>query len=411
MERYARALFERLDVRRDGRRAESRGGDVHHARRQPDRRQFHRRPPHTGLRAELALRRPSASAHSISTTTSTGPPTRRRRSASSTDVALVGDVNGDGISDLVLFRDGTWYASTHQDGVVDMTFGFGAPGDVPLLGDFDGDGTADLIVFRAGTWYVSTQRDGVVDKVYHFGQAGDVPLCRRLQRRRHRRPRALPQRRLVHRHQPRRRCRPDDRFGGVAGEIPVRARLRRRRAHRHRRVPQWPLVHQHDARRRIGGHRRLRRRGRPAARRLLQPREHALREGGQPVQSRVARRPIRTERSTRRGRTPSTATSCASRRAPIRRVSTSAIRATSTAPGKFGKNNIKLVGVSKYTTIVSPPSGDALYLRGASGYVAARSAAVVAGAAGARGLVLAGGINSVLPIVSRAADQCLASRT
>ena len=38
-------------------------------------------------------------------------------------------------------------------------------------------------------------------------------------------------------------------------------------------------------------------------------------------------------------------------------------------PGKFGKNNIKLVGVSKYTTIVSPPAGDAIYLRGASGYV------------------------------------------
>ena len=29
-------------------------------------------------------------------------------------------------------------------------------------------------------------------------------------------------------------------------------------------------------------------------------------------------------------------------------------------PGKFGKNNIKRSGVSKYTTIVAPPSGDAL---------------------------------------------------
>jgi len=34
----------------------------------------------------------------------------------STDVALVGDVNGDGISDLVLFRNGTWYVSTHLFG-------------------------------------------------------------------------------------------------------------------------------------------------------------------------------------------------------------------------------------------------------------------------------------------------------
>ena len=66
-------------------------------------------------------------------------------------------------------------------------------------------------------------------------------------------------------------------------------------------------------------------------------------------------------------------------------------------PGKFGKNNIKLVGVSKYATIVSPPAGDALYLRGASGYVLRGLTAVVAGGRGARGLVLAGGINSVLP--------------
>lgn len=57
----------------------------------------------------------------------------------STGVALARDVNGDGISDLVLFRNGVWYASTHQDNVVDATFYFGTAGDQPLLGDIDGD--------------------------------------------------------------------------------------------------------------------------------------------------------------------------------------------------------------------------------------------------------------------------------
>jgi len=132
--------------------------------------------PAYGLRAELALHRAASSLLYLDYNFD-GTPDSTVVFGLPTDIALAGDVNGDGISDLVLFRNGVWYASTHQDGVVDMTFGFGAPGDVPLLCDFDGDGTADLVVFRNGTWYVSTQRNGVVDKVYHFGQAGDVPLC------------------------------------------------------------------------------------------------------------------------------------------------------------------------------------------------------------------------------------------
>ena len=60
--------------------------------------------------------------------------------------------------------------------------------------------------------------------------------------------------------------------------------------------------------------------------RLLQPRQHAIRESGEPLH-RTARRPIRTGRSPPRGRTRSTATSCASRRAPIPRISSSAIPA------------------------------------------------------------------------------------
>ncbi len=112
-----------------------------------------------------------------------------------TDTALAGDVNGDGITDLVLFRGGVWYASTHQDGVVDATFYFGATRrPFRSLPTSTATARADLIVFRNGTWYVSTQRNGVADKVFHFGQAGDIPLVGRLQRRRHRRPRAVPQR-------------------------------------------------------------------------------------------------------------------------------------------------------------------------------------------------------------------------
>ena len=167
--------FEPMDFRAGRRCATVRRGDVHALAANRSGVNFAATAA-SGLRAELALRRPSSAQFYLDLNFD-GTPDATMGFGVPSDVGLVGDVNGDGISDLVLFRNGTWYANTHQDGAVDMTLGFGAPGDVPLLCDFDGDGTSDLVVFRNGTWYVSTQRNGVVDKVYHFGQAGDVPLC------------------------------------------------------------------------------------------------------------------------------------------------------------------------------------------------------------------------------------------
>ena len=83
-----------------------------------------------------------------------------------------------------------------------------SPGDVPLLADFNGDGRDDLVIYRGGSWYVSTAQNGVAAMTFGFGGvAGRHPARGRRQRRRHRRPRHLPERRLVHRHQPRRRRR------------------------------------------------------------------------------------------------------------------------------------------------------------------------------------------------------------
>jgi hypothetical protein len=66
------------------------------------------------------------------------------------------------------------------------------------------------------------------------------------------------------------------------------------------------------------------------------------------------------------------------------------------APGKFGKNNIKLLGASAASVVVSPPVEDALVLQGATGYVV-RGMRFTAGAATGRGIVAIGGPNSVLP--------------
>jgi len=94
------------------------------------------------------------------------------------DVPLLADFNGDGRDDLVIYRSGVWYVSTAQNSVSAMTFAFGGvSGDIPLAGDVNGDGIADLVIYRDGIWYIDTNRNGAADIVAAFGGlAGDIPL-------------------------------------------------------------------------------------------------------------------------------------------------------------------------------------------------------------------------------------------
>jgi (2Fe-2S) ferredoxin len=94
------------------------------------------------------------------------------------DVPLLADFNGDGRDDLVIYRGGQWFVSTAQDGIATMRFSFGGlPGDIPLAGDVNGDGIADLVIYRNGLWYIDTNRDGIANIVVAFGGLpGDRPL-------------------------------------------------------------------------------------------------------------------------------------------------------------------------------------------------------------------------------------------
>ncbi len=79
-----------------------------------------------------------------------------------------GDYNGDGMSDIAVFRaaSGFW-------AVRDITRAyFGTSGDIPVSGDYDGDGTTDIGIFRPsnGLWSVRG-----VTRAY-FGSEDDIPV-------------------------------------------------------------------------------------------------------------------------------------------------------------------------------------------------------------------------------------------
>jgi FG-GAP-like repeat len=108
------------------------------------------------------------------------------------DVPKLGDLDGDGRSELTVWRptDGTWYWLTSKSGYNyanqrGKAWGNQALGDVPLLGDLDGDGRADLTVWRAstGTWFWLTSMSDyeyVNALSLHFGNQGlgDIPILR-----------------------------------------------------------------------------------------------------------------------------------------------------------------------------------------------------------------------------------------
>jgi protocatechuate 3,4-dioxygenase beta subunit len=138
---------------------------------------------------------------------------------------VVGDFNGDGVSEIGIFEDGHWYLDLNGNGVWDegdLWAQLGSADDLPVTGDWDADGKTDIGIFGPAwprdPWAIEKEpglpdpdnyptriadkmknmpptpdeatsgartlkltvqgktRADVIDHVFHYGVAGDVPL-------------------------------------------------------------------------------------------------------------------------------------------------------------------------------------------------------------------------------------------
>jgi hypothetical protein len=90
------------------------------------------------------------------------------------DIPFQGDLDGDGKTDLILYRPSTstWFVQQSSAGFAE--YQFGGQGDIPAVGDFLGLGHDELAVYRPSTsqWFVG----GYAGVFATFGGQGDIPI-------------------------------------------------------------------------------------------------------------------------------------------------------------------------------------------------------------------------------------------
>lgn len=88
-------------------------------------------------------------------------------------IVVPADYDGDKLTDLALWKNGSWEILLSSRGFSAAGETFGMKGDVPVPADFDGDKKADLTLFRPSEnrWYIRSSSTGQVRTV-DFGIAG-----------------------------------------------------------------------------------------------------------------------------------------------------------------------------------------------------------------------------------------------
>jgi hypothetical protein len=92
----------------------------------------------------------------------------------STDKTVAADYDGDNKTDIAVFRDGVWYIVNSGNGSISIV-NWGLAGDIPVQGDYDGDGKADLAIYRNGVWYIVNSGNGSF-RIENFGLSTDKPV-------------------------------------------------------------------------------------------------------------------------------------------------------------------------------------------------------------------------------------------
>jgi hypothetical protein len=94
-----------------------------------------------------------------------------------THATAPGDFDGDGKSDITVFRPstGAWYV---RGSSVSATYMWGGGSDIPVAGDYDGDGKTDIAVYRplTGVWYI-VKSSSSIGTVYAWGGGKDIPVA------------------------------------------------------------------------------------------------------------------------------------------------------------------------------------------------------------------------------------------
>ena len=86
------------------------------------------------------------------------------------------DFDGDGISDIALYRNGAWFILRSSDNGITVTNWGGLAQDIPVPADYDGDGKTDVAVYRDGAWFIIRSTDNGITVTNWGGLAQDIPV-------------------------------------------------------------------------------------------------------------------------------------------------------------------------------------------------------------------------------------------
>ena len=125
--------------------------------------------------SDLSIFRPSTGTWWI-LQSGTGTVTIRQFGADG-DKIVPGDYDGDARTDMAIFRPstGAWWIENSSNNLISVRI-WGLTDDKPIPRDHDGDGKTDIAVFRSGTWFIipSSGGDPIVSS---WGQPGDIVVA------------------------------------------------------------------------------------------------------------------------------------------------------------------------------------------------------------------------------------------